>query len=87
MTFYEQILSFLLKILNKMAKARDVVTGEVLLTLGHDAPVWMANFSPDGTKISTASEDGTAKVWNAVNGQELSTLRHGDWVYSANFSP
>ena len=37
-----------------------------LLTLkGHTDAVTSASFSPDGSRIVTASEDGTAKVWDA----------------------
>ena len=66
----------------------------------HDFEVNSAKFSPDGTKIVTASFDGTAKVWDGENGnngnnddfssetgEELSTVRHDGAVTSANFSP
>ena len=42
----------------------------------------------DGTRIATASNDGTAKIWDAVSGKELLTLSgHKDWVLSVAFSP
>ena len=45
-------------------------------------------FSPDGTRIATASADGTAKVWDAATGQELFTLvGHTRGVTSVVFSP
>ena len=45
-------------------------------------------FSPDGTRVLTASEDKTARLWDAATGQELQVLRgHEDWVHSAVFSP
>ena len=31
-------------------------------------------FSPDGTRLATASEDQTAKVWDVASGRELLTL-------------
>lgn len=31
---------------------------------GHDGPVRTATFSPDGSRILSASEDGTARIWN-----------------------
>jgi len=51
------------------------------LTLaGHPAPILGFAFSPDGTRLATASADGTAKVWDAVSGQSLLTLdRAGGW--------
>ena len=34
-----------------------------------------ASFSPDGSRIVTASEDRTAKVWDAGSGAEVLTLK------------
>jgi WD40 repeat protein len=31
---------------------------------GHEVPVLNAAFSPDGTRIVTASSDNTAQVWD-----------------------
>jgi WD40 repeat protein len=53
----------------------------------HDHTVKTAVFSPDGTQILTASEDGTAKRWD-LNGNRLKTYEHnGSFVNSAVFSP
>ena len=59
------------------------------LTLrGHKDSVWSVAWSPDGTKLATASADHTAKVWNASTGRELLTLRgHQDSVRSVAWSP
>ena len=51
--------------------------------------VTSAQFSPDGTRIVTASRDKTARVWDAATGK---TARHARWdmrdaVRSAQFSP
>ncbi len=54
----------------------------------HATRVWSASFSPDGLRIVTTSDDGTAKVLEASTGRELLTLPgHNDWVRSASFSP
>ncbi len=54
---------------------------------GHTATVNSANFSPDGSKIVTASDDKTARVWD-VKGNLIADLKgHTDTVNSANFSP
>ena len=46
-----------------------------------------AAFSPDGTRILTASYDTTARLWDG-DGRPLAVLEgHRDWVYSAAFSP
>jgi len=59
-----------------------------LMLAGHEGPVWSAEFSPDGLRIVTGSEDKTARVWNAATGQELVALRgHEGAVRSAAFSP
>jgi WD40 repeat protein/transcriptional regulator with XRE-family HTH domain len=58
---------------------------------GHTSGVNDVAFSPDGTRLATASLDGTAKVWDAVTGQELFTLDPGEAargkLYSIAFSP
>ena len=47
-----------------------------------------AAFSPDGTRIVTASADRTAKVWDAGTGAELLTLRgHTGNLTAAAFGP
>jgi WD40 repeat protein len=55
---------------------------------GHGVPVLQAAFSPDGSRIVTASADKTARVWDAATGKALAVLRgHDDLVSSAEFSP
>jgi eukaryotic-like serine/threonine-protein kinase len=44
-----------------------------------------AQFSPDGTRIATVSQDGAARVWDAQSGQPLAEL--GGEAASAQFSP
>jgi len=54
---------------------------------GHDGAVWSAAFSPDGTRIVTASVDKTARLWDAATGKQIAVLRgHDDWVRAAAFS-
>jgi WD40 repeat protein/DNA-binding SARP family transcriptional activator len=67
---------------------RAVLASHVLLTLHHGDLVFDATFSPDGTRIATASREGTAKVWDAATGEELLTLpRHTSIVLAVAFSP
>ena len=58
------------------AKVWDAQGGAEALTLkGHTGSVLSASFSPDGTRIVTASGDRTAKVWDAQSGAEALTLK------------
>src|SRR5262249_5096603 len=55
---------------------------------GHDGPVNTADFSPDGSRIVTASFDNTARIWDAATAREIAVLRgHDRMVRSAAFSP
>jgi len=54
---------------------------------GHRGYVLDVAFSPDGKRVISASEDGTARIWNASTGKLERTLRgHAEAVNSAAFS-
>ena len=56
--------------------------------VGHDDTLRSAAFSPDGTRIVTASDDKTARIWDAATGKVIAVLRgHDNIVRSAAFSP
>jgi len=65
----------------------DVDTGkrEWLLT-GHRKHLVRALFSPDGTRVISASLDGTAILRETENFDEVSTISHWNAVYDAQFS-
>jgi tetratricopeptide (TPR) repeat protein len=45
-------------------------------------------FSPDGGRVATASDDGTARLWDAASGKPLAVLReHTAQVAAVAFSP
>jgi dipeptidyl aminopeptidase/acylaminoacyl peptidase len=66
----------------------DAKAGATLaILLGHSDWVNGASFSPDGSRVATASFDGTSRVWDAKTGTPLATLSgHGDRVIGASFS-
>ena len=52
------------------------------------AALYTAAFSPDGKRVVTASDDGTARLWDGERGPEIAVLQgHTDTVRSAAFSP
>jgi WD40 repeat protein len=78
----------------------DPVSGQqVLLFRAHDGPVSAVAYSPEGTRLVTASFErkrlwqdiwnGTAKVWDAVDGSPLRVLEAAGWgrVFDAAYSP
>ena len=89
---------------DETARVWDAADGKLLATLaepngaagnmvqtalaGHNGSILCALFSGDGTRIVTASADGTARVWDAGDGRLLATLAgHKGAVNSAMFSP
>src|SRR5271157_1924521 len=59
-----------------------------LSSFRHDASLITASFSPDGRWVVTASEDGTARVWEVASGKAVGQpLRHNGVIKSVAFSP
>ncbi len=55
---------------------QDASNGKVLVTYtGHSNAVERIAWSPDGTRIASASYDGTVQVWNPSNGQQQLTYK------------
>ncbi len=54
---------------------------------GHDDDVYMAAYSPDGSRIASASEDRTIKIWDVSSGECIKTLTgHTSDVFSVNWN-
>jgi WD40 repeat protein len=69
------------------ARVWEVTNGrEVARLLGHEDRVFSAEFSPDGTKVLTASWDGTARLWDISTKAEIRSYRHDGRVNSGTFS-
>ena len=69
---------------------QDIRGADVQLEVlsGHGDQVVSAAYSPDGTRIVTASYDRTARIWDARTGAQLAVLSgHGGLVLAAAFSP
>ena len=69
-----------------LSESIDLAREELRIS-GDTAYIYSVAFSPDGTKIVSASEDGTAKVWD-LSGKELAQFTgHTGTVSSVAFSP
>jgi len=67
------------------ARAQDAL---VMVLSGHSAELRSAAFSPDGTRIVTASRDKSARIWERDSGREmLELVGHTASVEQAEFSP
>jgi WD40 repeat protein/serine/threonine protein kinase/tetratricopeptide (TPR) repeat protein len=66
----------------------ELATGRLVAELAHSATLTDFGFSPDGRRIATASQDGTARLWDAETGSPLTALLvHKKQVNRVSFSP
>ncbi len=66
---------------------REKALPPLIASFAHQDGLWGAAFSPDGTRILTASWDKTAKLWDAVSGKLIASFDHQGSVWHAAFSP
>jgi WD40 repeat protein/serine/threonine protein kinase len=69
------------------AQLWDVVSGKLKASFEHQDELRDAVFSPDGTRILTASVDRTAKLWDAASGKLIASFDHENDVTRVAFSP
>ncbi len=61
---------------DRLIKRWQIATSECLQTYAeHQNWVWSIAYSPDGSKIVSAGEDETIKIWDVDRGHSLHTLR------------
>jgi WD40 repeat protein len=70
-------------------KVWDHESGDLLAKLsGHTGDVYTVNFSPDGSRIVSGSNDCTIILWDAKEYDQVFVLRgHSSYVHSVCFSP
>src|SRR5208283_1288867 len=71
------------------ARLWDAATGQAIgEPMRHGGVVISAQFSADGQRVVTASDDYTARVWDAATGKPIGQpMKHDSIVSSAQFSP
>lgn len=53
----------------------------------YERPLLACRFSPDGSQVTTSSEDTTLQRWNAVSGEKIVLAAHDSWVHALQYSP
>ena len=74
---------------DKTARVWDTASGQMVANLrGHSGFVDAAVFNGDGSRVATASQDGSARVWDLATESPLVELHgHAEIVWDVAFSP
>jgi hypothetical protein len=67
--------------------AREVGPPAIATLEGNDGPIWSTEFTPDGSKLVTAVDNGTVKIWDIAKRKPDSTLNVDDgatWAISVS---
>jgi WD40 repeat protein len=71
----------------KAGPKRDVGAPAVATLEGNAGPIWSVEFTPDGTKLLTAVDNGTVKIWDVRKRKPDSTLNvHDGATWAASVS-
>ena len=69
-------------------REQESMSAALVPQLGHSRSVHSVAYSPDGGRIATAGDEGTAQVWDAVSGEVVAILEgHEGPVRSVVYSP
>jgi hypothetical protein len=71
-------------------RGRTVVleaNGETTVLAGHRDRVTAVTFSPDGSRLATASVDHDVRIWDVASATTVQTLLHNTAVHDVRFSP
>lgn len=84
----EQNRLMLASIPNRLLRLRVVLPVPSGAAMSHADTIETVEFSPDGSRLLTASHDGTARLWDPATGAGIGApMRHARALNSAHFSP
>jgi WD40 repeat protein len=74
------------------AAAADAAAAAARDSGGHASSVWAVTFSPDGTLMASASDDGSLHFWHAAHGEPACTVgtvpeAHDRSVFATDWAP
>jgi WD40 repeat protein len=73
---------------DEMGVIVDLATTKAVSLVGHKGSIESLVFSPDGERLATGSNDGTAKIWDVRTGTLVRDLKgHTNTVFRVAFDP